>query len=78
MDNQTVPNSAHSNAVPPNIQVGTQSSTMNVLKNSGGHISGMSNHQVHQQNLNHPNHYRGIGGTNGSVGYNNGLGMMAS
>lgn len=51
---------------------------MNVLKHSGGHISGMSNHQAHQQNLNQPNnHYRGIGGTNGSVGYANGLGMMA-
>ena len=47
---------------------------MNVLKHSGGHISGMSNHQAHQQNLNQPNnHYRGIGGTNGSVGYTNGM-----
>jgi hypothetical protein len=41
---------------------------MNVLKNSGGHISGMSNHHT-QQNLNHQNHYRGIAGGNGSIGY---------
>ena len=46
IDNQTVPNSAHSNGnnAPPNAQGGSQSTTMNVLKNSGGHISGMSNH----------------------------------
>ena len=67
-----------SKSIPPNVQVGAQSSTMNVLNKRGGHISRTSNHQVHQKNLNHPNHYRGIGGTNESVGYNNGLGTMAS
>ena len=68
IDNQSVPNSAHSHGHGANGSAGsgqiTSAAAMNVLKHSGGHISGMSNHPTHH-NLNHPNerhHYRGLGG----------------
>jgi hypothetical protein len=42
IENQSIPNSAHSGH---NGSAAMQSAgTMNVLKSSGGHISGMSNH----------------------------------
>jgi len=59
IENQSVPNSAHSHA-------GAQASTMNALKHSGGHISGMSNHHVHNlNNLNERHNYRGQTGVGG-------------
>ena len=77
IENQSVPNSAHSQGHGPQASSGagqiTSAAAMNVLKNSGGHISGMSNHhQAHHHNLNHSNphagandrhHFRGIGGS---------------
>ena len=43
IENQSIPNSAHSGG--HNGSAAMQSAgTMNVLKSSGGHISGMSNH----------------------------------
>lgn len=55
-DNQTVPNSAHSNGhvgghpilqQPTSNQISSSATAaMNILKHSGGHISGMSTHQL--------------------------------
>ena len=77
IENQSVPNSAHSQGHGPQASSGagqiTSAAAMNVLKNSGGHISGMSNHHhTNHHNLNHLNphaaandrhHFRGIGGS---------------
>ena len=67
-----MPNSAHSNGHGNQMQQAgsnqiTSSAAMNILKHSGGHISGMSNH--HQQhnlnNINDRQHNRGIPLVNG-------------
>jgi len=77
IENQSVPNSAHSQGHGPQASSGagqiTSAAAMNVLKNSGGHISGMCNHHhMPNHNLNHLNphaaandrhHFRGIGGS---------------
>jgi len=52
IENQSIPNSAHSQVNKTGQQGINSNATMNVLKNSGGHISGMSNHQA---KLGHPN-----------------------
>lgn len=43
---------------------------MNVLKNSGGHISGMSHHNAHQHNLNQPNDKSNLNPKENSPGFN--------
>ena len=74
VENQSVPSSAHSQGHGPTGNSGagqiTSAAAINVLKNSGGHISGMSNHhQTHHHNLNphaaanDRHHFRGLGGS---------------
>ena len=67
VENQTVPNSAHSNGHGNQMQQAgsnqiTSAAAMNILKHSGGHISGMSNHhgQHNLAGLNERQHSRGI------------------
>lgn len=66
--NPTVPNSAHSNGHGNQMQQAgsnqiTSAAAMNILKHSGGHISGMSTHHHGQHNLgglNERQHSRGV------------------
>ena len=76
--NQTVPNSAHSNGHGNQMQQAgsnqiTSAAAMNILKHSGGHISGMSTHHHGQHNLaalNDRQHSRGVpmGSADGEAG----------
>jgi hypothetical protein len=65
IENQSIPNSAHSGG--HNGSAAMQSAgAMNVLKNSGGHISGMSNHPNLAASNERQHHYRGMTGSGAS------------
>ena len=75
MENQSIPNSAHSNGHTGQGPIQAVAA-MNVLKHSGGHISGMSNHHNLIQQNERQHHYRGVTAAAAGAGHGGATGPL--